>query len=75
MYCLMLFDRVIEYLLSSEAIRSSHNSVAMYYQHLLLRLLGDFFVNMPCIVGFEVTVLLTLTLTPTPLFYATISSH
>jgi hypothetical protein len=37
--------------------------------------LVTFFGNMPFIVGFEVIVLLTLTLTPTPLFYATISSH
>jgi len=33
----MLFDPVIEYLFSSEAIRSSHNSVVMYYQYLLLK--------------------------------------
>ena len=32
MYCLMLFDPVIEYLFSSEAI-----SVVMYYQYLLLK--------------------------------------
>jgi hypothetical protein len=37
MYRLMLFDPVIEYLFSSEAIKSSHNSVVMYYQYLLLK--------------------------------------
>jgi hypothetical protein len=52
MYCLMLFDPVIEYLLSSEAIRSSHNSVAMYYQYLLLKAAWWlYFVNIPCLIS------------------------